>query len=156
MGREKNLQQISNTSLYSEDTRSGKIGAESPGSDLQASLCRCPNDLNPLVHSSDSQRRLVTLLASWKSIGVFASDVDVAAVDGAIMPLGLEDVVVRVQHAADDSEDDEEDASACVFSGSRGRPLAREEWCAVIIGEGHGQGMRHAAAVRRGGTHVHA
>ena len=76
--------------------------------------------------------------------------------NGAIVPFGFENVVVCVQHAADDSENDEEDASAIVFSGGRGRPLAREEWCAVIIGEGHGHGVRHAAAGRRGGAHVHA
>lgn len=74
------------------------------------------------------------------------------------MPLGFEDVVVCVQHAADDSKDDEEDASASVFSGSRRRPLAGEEWGAVVVGEGHGHGVRHAAAAagRRGVAHVHA
>lgn len=90
---------------------------------------------------------------------MFASDVDVATVDGAIMPLGFEDVVVRVQHAADDSEDDEEDAGASVFSGSRRRPLVGEERCGVVVGEDHGHrhGMRHAAAAGgRGGVHVHA
>jgi hypothetical protein len=87
---------------------------------------------------------------------MFAGDVDVAAVYGAVMPLGFENVVVCEQHAADDSENDEEDASASVFSGSRRRPLAGEQWCAVVVGEGHGHGVRHAAAGRRGGAHIHA
>jgi hypothetical protein len=95
---EVDLQQVSDTSLYSKDASPGQIGAESPGCDLQASVCRCPNDLDPLVHTSNSQGRLVVLFTSRQSlplsVDVIASDVDVPAVDGAIMPLGFDDVMV--------------------------------------------------------------
>lgn len=153
----KYLQQVSNASLYSENTRSRQIGAEPPGCDLQTSLCGCPDDLDPLVHSSDRQRRLVLLSRQSLSLPIraIASNVDVPAVDGAIVPLGLDDVVVCDQHAADDGEDYEEDASARVLSGSRRRPLTGVEWSAVVVGEGHRHGVRHAAA-GRGVAHAHA
>ena len=81
---------------------------------------------------------------------------DVSAVNSTIMPLGLNDVVVCDQHAADYGKNDEEDAGAGIASGCGRRPLAGEEWSAVVVGEGHGHGVRHAAAGRRGGAHIHA
>jgi hypothetical protein len=152
---EEDLQQVANTSLHSENTRPRQIRAKPPRSNLQASVCRCPDNLDLLVQASDSQSRLVVLLASRQtlplSIRVVARDVNIAAVDGTVVPLGLDDVVVCDQHAANDGEDDEEDASAGVLAGGGGRPLAREERRAMVVGEGH----RHTAG-RGGGVHVHA
>jgi hypothetical protein len=34
--------------------------------------------------------------------------------------------------------------------------LAGEEWCAVVVGEGHGHRVRHAAAGGRGVARIHA
>lgn len=155
----KNLQQVSNTSLYSKDARSRQVGAESPRCDLHASVCRCPNDLDLLVQSPHSQSCLIILLASGQplpfTVAIVSGDVDVPAVNVAVVPLGLNDVVVCDQHAADNGEDNQEDAGASVASGGGRCPLAGEERRAVVVGEGHGHGVRHAAG-GRGGPHVHA
>jgi hypothetical protein len=48
------------------------------------------------------------------------------------------DVVIRDKHATDDGQYDEEDASAGIASGCGWCPLCGEEWCAVVVCEGHG------------------
>ena len=118
---------------------------------MHARLCRCPDNLYFLVQSSDGQGGLVVLFASGKclslSVGVvLARHGDVAAVHGAVVPLSLDDVVVRDEHATDDGQDDEEDACAGIASGGGWCPLDGEERCAVVVCEGHGHGVGHGHA----------
>lgn len=89
---------------------------------MHACVCRCPDNLDLLVQSSDGQGGFVVLFAGGKclslSIGVvIARHGYVTSVHGAVVPLGLDDVVVRDKHATDDGQDDEEDASAGIAAG---------------------------------------
>jgi hypothetical protein len=123
---------------------------------VHARKCRCPDNLDSLIQSSDGQGGLVVLFAGGKSLSlsvgvVVARDGDVASVDGAVVPLGLDDVSVRDKHATDDGQYDEEDACAGIASGCGWRPLGGEERCAVVVCEGHGHGVGHAGHAAAGG-----
>jgi len=123
---------------------------------MNAGMCRCPDDLYFLIQSSHGQSGLVVLFAGGKCLSlrvgvVVARHGDVAPVHSAVVPLGLDNVVVCDKHATDDGQDDQENASAGIASGCRWCPLGGEEWCAVVVCEGHGHRVRHAAAAGGGG-----
>jgi len=74
---------------------------------VNARVCRCPDNLYSLIQSSDGQGGLVVLFAGGEclslSVGVVvARHGDVAPVHRAVVPLGLDNVVVRDKHATDD------------------------------------------------------
>lgn len=118
-----------------------------------------------LIQSSRCQRRVVALLVCCccrrsriivvvvvvVELACFSGSHDISAIDGFVMPLGLEHLAKGEEKSTDDAEDNEEDAGSGVCAGGSGRPCRGVEGGAVVGGEDHGHGVGHGRHGGHGG-----
>lgn len=113
------LQQVSKTSLDSEDGRPWQIDRQSergtfPGPSVGL------DDLNALIHTTGGQNSALAfflqLLAELAFVAVATCHDNVPAIDGGVVPFLLQSLSVCTNASRDNCKDDEEDAGARVFA----------------------------------------
>lgn len=104
-----------------------------------------------LVCCSGRERRIVVVVVVVIELACFASSHDISAIDGFVMPPGLEQLAKGEEKSTDNAEDDEEDAGSGVCACGSGRPCGGVEGGAVVGGEDHGHGVGHGRHGRHGG-----
>lgn len=138
-------QQISNTSLHSEDQGPGQIDREPPRLCLHSSS-RGPQHPHPLIHAPHRQCRLLipTRIALRKLLfPIFwrlACQNDIPPFRSSVVPFHLQHVSIGMHHSRNECQYDEEYARPCVAACGRGCPLGGVEGLGVIVGENHGHG----------------